>query len=845
MNGQYDTVLTNGGTSSTTLEGTGSQFYIERGNAQTTANVNESGAFVGSQDGSGNATIAIASGIIGVVLQENAQSGQSAFGTDTIVLNGYDQSSSTLVTSGNDLNVVDATTGGTIVTVQGAGGQAGAIKAVDIQYSDGTSVNVQQYLGTTTQPSIVPVSGTSADQSFQYADGQLTIADTSSGTQVEIPFSFNTTQPVELSFADGTKADLYALLARNGLSVAVYQATPLDLSSFGIPSSVDVSGQYGSFMAGRGNDVITLAGDSSKAALGAGDSTVFVTGTAAHVQLGLGTSTINLRGSSENVVSGLGSGPSTINVSGSGALVESGDGSGNEKIVVGASANSFTLQEDGQQGDAQYGNDTLVLNGLSQNQTLSFDPSNNHMTVSDATSGQSLVIQNPFIANGYQAVKPIEFQFSDGSSLSLQQLLQQQGIETQIGGFTTVDNSGDKQKRSVDITGSNNTYTAGGGTETISDAGQFDTVTAGRGADTVSAIGSFSNLHVGGGNSTVNLSGTDNTLQVTQGFGTTGVTVDGAFNSIESMSGSGNENILVLPGASGFSLTEDQQGGSTAFGVDTLTMSGASSDQQLSFDYSTNVLNITDGVTNQQIALIGALGSGAGQSKPIEFAFANGVTESLQQLIAANGIDVSVGDYATADDTASPYNEHITVSGSNSSLSTGSGDDSITVAGSQDNVTLGNGNATVQLTGSGDTLTAAGGNATISAFGGSNNIILGVNSDGTTSIFDSASSLSVESSAGSGNATLTLQGAASALALTEDQQTAGSTFGTDTIVLNCLSTQLSVASTADNTLVLTDGTSGQRLSGLNLLSGQIVKPIELQFQTERKPRLPNSCSRSR
>jgi len=630
VSGNNAVVQTGSGNSQITLTGSNDRVDVERSVATSRINVQSNNDVVESFNGSGNETITLNSGKSGLQVIEDGQDGRSAVGTDTIVLQGLNQNqvSISIDSSGNlDVNNLSGTR---LVTVTNASGDSGTpIKPVELQFADGSQLSVQQITGTNTSPQIISVGGLEQNQSLSFDGTNLTITDSVTGQTVVEPYNFDVLPATAVKFSDGTQVSLAALIQTKGVDITLGTNASLDLSGFDYSNVVNLAGAGSSYISGAGNDILTL------------------TGSGASAQTANGNAQVAMSGTNESLLVAAGSGNTQVNVTGQSDTIESSSGSGNETINVGSSASQLTLQEDPQSGAAGYGTDTVVIGGLAANQTFTFDGSTGTLTMTDSVTGQ----QVNFADSNQAFIKPIELKFSDGTQISLQDLVQQAGVSLNIAEFGYYDESQSSANENITM-GAFAGVVTGSGHDVITATGQNEFVQMGSGNDQITINGNFSSLSPGGGdyqatitgdftfisggsgNAQLNITGDRTFIQTTTG--TSDITISGSSAFIEA--GPGDSTINVT----GDDATISQSSGNSTVNVvgDFANIEAGSDNENITVDGNHAFVDLGSGNATVSVLGVGTADTVAAGSGTAVLTFRADTTldnSSFQEVLTGTG----------------------------------------------------------------------------------------------------------------------------------------------------------------------------------------------------------------
>lgn len=365
-------------------------------------------------------------------------------------------------------------------------------------------------------------------------------------------------------FADGTNITNSELLAQKDVTLSVSSSN----SFIGLQSSAF-------------NEVVTHNGANDTIIIGSGNDRVFV-GNDDVLYLGSGNNNVTV-GENDTIYSGSGSNTIAIN-SGSGT----------------------TVIHEGTQG-AQAGNtDTIAFGtGINKDAITLIAYNENSLEINIGSSDH--VIVSDFWDGFYS--KPVsDFTFSDGSSLSVSQLLQDGVSVSEASSNSSIVRTGSSANETIVNTGSNDSIYLGSGADTVA-VGDNDTVYAGNNAETIF-------VNAGTGTTTVYESSApaNNSIIDTVRFGA------GVSEANVSLSSNSNGDLIVNYGgndelvwssfqtfsqknienfdfADGTNLTLNQL---LARGIN---ITNSSSDGQISDGFSTNNENITHIGNNDQIYL--------------------------------------------------------------------------------------------------------------------------------------------------------------------------------------------------------------------------------------------------
>ncbi|HEY9683940.1 MAG TPA: calcium-binding protein [Oculatellaceae cyanobacterium] len=491
-------------------------------------------------------------------------------------------------------------------------------------------------IGAGVNSSSIALSGSTTDLVIGFGSG---------GDQVDIngEFAAGAKQITEFHFADGTSETLAQLL-QSGVTISnAFDNQTIDRTLSTASESISATGANDTILLGAGNDSVTL---------GTNDTLTALTG-------------------STSVVAGTND---TINTS-----------TANDSITVSATSGQTIINENAAPGSGSA--DTLVFGAGITASDLSLSGASDLVINYGSNSVQ---INNEF-SSGYKQVT--EFEFADGSSETLSQLLAS-GITLDINDNNDyVDQSANTGNAVIPVSGNNDTLITGSGNDTVNVSGTNDSINL-TGTAIVNDTGSNNNIAGGANDFLVNV-GINDTVYASSANDTIGLAEGTGLTTIDEISVDTTGTQDTLSFGAGVSISD-------------LILSGSTNDLYLAFDGSNDAVDI-----NGEFA--------QGYKQVTEFDFADGTSESLSALLAS-GISVTdSNDGDTIDRRGSQFNETITVSGSTDTLYTGTGNDTVSIGSFNDVIYGSTGNLAV----------TAGFNSTIYASSGNDTFNIGLPTENT------------------------------------------------------------------------------------------------------------------
>ena len=526
----------------------------------------------------------------------------------------------------------------------------------------------------------------------------------------------------ELAKSSAKQISSYSFADGATLSAVQFGEIGLTFSADGSGTSYDHSGSYV-------KETINLSGSNSTLTIGTVDNTVTVIGNANFVSGGNADNLYSVTGSGNTILAG--SGDNTISAAGFnnqfllGSSVVGVGGIGNNTIVDSGVGNQFWLNPGSTQtGDADItvgtnatvhlgtghvdinlglGTGTTVVNrtgpaftpgdsdtinfgaGIFQSSLYFWSPPVASGAVTqydlniDLASGEKVVLSGG-LAQGAARVE--NFTFADGSTLSLNQLLEQ-GIHViafvdPFFGGPTIDRRFATWKEITTIVGNNGFVYDGSGGDQIEDRGVSNYINAGAGANTI----------IVGTNTTIQSEAGSDEIITRAGFGTLTVNVAGALGGTQN---NGRDTLQFYDG---------------------VTLENISVVWDGSYSMSITLAN------GDHINVTGQSSDESGLRNIGNFRFADGSSYTTQQLVdSIVTVITNDQDNVLLDRSASTGRETINNSGNFDQILMGSGNTTVNDTGTQNTITAGTGTGVINA-GVGDTIIASSGTLTITAASG-------------------------------------------------------------------------------------------------------------------------------
>jgi Ca2+-binding RTX toxin-like protein len=399
-------------------------------------------------------------------------------------------------------------------------------------------------------PDEVLVGGAGADLIYVGGGTELVYADMTPGAAA--------------NWADLDASDADTIYGGSGTDY-IYGSGGDDVIYGGSGTSIIYTGN-GNIFVDAGSGVATVNG-------GTGNDTIVADGTAATIQTGDGNTYVQVEDGNSTITTGAGN--DTVQITGGNALVT--EGSGSTTIIADSDSSSVTVQ-----GSSST---TLQFENGSTEYSLIARDLNGDLVLSDEGTDTAITISGYFSNGGN-----VSLQFGDGTTLGAAQILQASMQPSSDGGSDTLVGSN-----------GNDSIAAGDGNTLIVGVSGNNTLTGGAGDDTIQG-GSGTDIIEGGSGTTLIEGGT------------------GAESYVYNL-GDGSDTIIENTSASGIDTFR------FGTGIDP-------SDVTYTYDSTSNILVIGFGaLSDAMVTVQGLTATQPGQHQITAFSFADGTTLTQLQVI--------------------------------------------------------------------------------------------------------------------------------------------------------------------------------------------------------------------
>jgi hypothetical protein len=590
-------------------------------------------------------------------------------GNDTVTVSGTNDT----IGIGGAATVTDTGSNNTIYG--GSEALSATVGANDIVYS--SESNDQLYVGSGTGTTNVYESSyfsNDAQDTINFGTGitandlvlsgttndlAITFDDSNDAVDIIGEFAAGDKQVTQFTFADDSSESLSTLIAA-GLTVSnSSDDQTIDRSLSTVNETINDSGFNDLIYQGTGNDTISLGGF---------NDTVYGSNGALAVNVGF-NSTIYSSSAQDSFNVGL----STENT-----------------VIYETAPNSGTI------------NDSVTFGTAISQDDLTVSSSSNDLLISVDSGLATVDIMGEFGAGNKQVT---DFEFADGSSETLSALLSSGLSVTNSSDNAVIDQTQSSVNETISLSGANDVMTAGTGNDTVLLTGAHDTINLGSGISSVTSDGN-SSFTQGSGASTIVAAANDT---IVGGTGT--LTVTAGVN--DSITASQADDMFTVATGTGQTIINEVAPG-TVGNSDILSFGAGITANDLVLTATNNGLVIGLGSGSDAVQIKNEFASGYKQIS--EFQFANGSTDTLSQLLASGLTYSNSANNVSVDQSESPAAENVTLTGTNDTVYTGSGNDTVTV-----------GDNSVVHFGSGDATITAGANDTVYGGSGVLNATLGAN----------------------------------------------------------------------------------------------------------------------